>query len=438
MQTTTTPRAPRSRRGFTLIELIVVVIIIAVLAAIGAVAYNQYASKARTNAVLASATDLRAAIDARAAQDDTSTDAVVAAAWGTPSDAGAGTAAVTAALAASYTGQLTYAPGDGAAAGTLDVAAPSGNEHACILLTAAATAEALVRTGSCTDVLAGLGESPSWPGSAPVNGTVPSAPAPASLCTSDGSTSAAPPAPAMPIDGSTAGLVAISWTAVTGASSYVVYRDGAALTAVTGTAYTVPSPGTGLHRYQVSACAVSGQESPPSTPLFDSATPVSVTDDFNRPDANDLTTTSDGTQTWQQFPVGSWSISSNTLVKHTGMVMVNLGSGDQDVKIGTLAVAANTGLEFRVRDTKNYWILRSSNGTGTLWLCQNGGASQIASFSLGRTNVEVKAVGTTITVYNNGTAVKSITSSVLVNATKAGPWSGYDGGTFDDFSASGL
>jgi len=65
----------RKMKGFTLIELIVVVIIIGILAAIAAVAYNQFVGKARANAALADAVQLRTAIDASSADADKSAQA---------------------------------------------------------------------------------------------------------------------------------------------------------------------------------------------------------------------------------------------------------------------------------------------------------------------------------------------------------------------------
>jgi len=62
----------RKSKAFTLIELIVVVIIIGVLAAIASVAYTQFVVKARTAAVLHSATSVAEAVNAAAAQNGTS------------------------------------------------------------------------------------------------------------------------------------------------------------------------------------------------------------------------------------------------------------------------------------------------------------------------------------------------------------------------------
>ena len=62
----------RKSKAFTLIELIVVVIIIGVLAAIASVAYNQFVGKARTAAVLHSASSVAEAVNAAAADNGTS------------------------------------------------------------------------------------------------------------------------------------------------------------------------------------------------------------------------------------------------------------------------------------------------------------------------------------------------------------------------------
>jgi len=142
------PRSPRTRRrGFTLIELIVVVIIIAVLAAIAAVAYNQYAAKARSNAVLASATDLRTAVMAASAQADTAPATEVDTLW---TQAGGDAGAFLKALSASYAGPLTYTPGDGTAPATLQVAASSGGSHsACLTLPSTVSVPVTVSAGDC-------------------------------------------------------------------------------------------------------------------------------------------------------------------------------------------------------------------------------------------------------------------------------------------------
>jgi len=118
------------RRAFTLIELIVVVVIIAVLAAIAAVAYNQFAAKARANAVLATASELRTAVMAASARDDQAPAAEVDTLW---NGAGGNTAAFLTALSTDYTGPLTYTPTGATSPATLQVGSISGSGHAACL-----------------------------------------------------------------------------------------------------------------------------------------------------------------------------------------------------------------------------------------------------------------------------------------------------------------
>src|SRR6185312_11427805 len=73
-------RPPR-RRGFTLIEMVVTVVIVAVLAAVAVIAYGRFAGSSRGNATVASATEIRDALTARAAQDDRSPAVEAAALW---------------------------------------------------------------------------------------------------------------------------------------------------------------------------------------------------------------------------------------------------------------------------------------------------------------------------------------------------------------------
>jgi len=135
------PRCARSR-AFTLIELIVVVIIIAVLAAIGAVAYNQYASKARVNSVLASASSLRTALMAAAARDDHTAADEASLLW---DQTGGDSTAFLTALSAHYDGPVTFTAGDSGPATLLVGSAGAGSHTACLALTEPPT----VTAGEC-------------------------------------------------------------------------------------------------------------------------------------------------------------------------------------------------------------------------------------------------------------------------------------------------
>jgi len=58
---------------------------------------------------------------------------------------------------------------------------------------------------------------------------------------------------------------ALSWNAVTGATGYSVYRDGAALATTTGTTYTDTTAADGTHTYYVTATNAVGASAPSNT-----------------------------------------------------------------------------------------------------------------------------------------------------------------------------
>jgi len=92
-----------------------------------------------------------------------------------------------------------------------------------------------------------------------------------------GTAPALPPPASLTVTGTTSSSVSLSWSAVSGASGYHVYRNGAKVTgaALTGTSFT----NTGLaaatsFTYQASAVDASGVESAPSSPVTATTKPA--------------------------------------------------------------------------------------------------------------------------------------------------------------------
>jgi len=168
---TTAPPPRRTRRAFTLIELIVVVVIIAILAAVAAVAYNQYAAKARSNSVLASASSLRTAVMAASARDDQAPAAEVDALW---SAAGGDNAAFLRSLSATYDGPVTYTAAAGDAPATLRVGgAASGTHAACLTLPDSVSTPVTLASGACSGAAAPVAAPCTSPAPAPLTGCTP-------------------------------------------------------------------------------------------------------------------------------------------------------------------------------------------------------------------------------------------------------------------------
>ncbi len=168
------------------------------------------------------------------------------------------------------------------------------------------------------------------------------------------------------------------------------------------------------------------------------------TDDFNRPD--DETTIGAG---WEE--IGTWGILDNRLANIVEgdeatreFALRDLGAGDGTVAAVVIESAEGTGLVFRFKDAKNYWMLTPAPKYGT-WVLNkytNGTATLVGNSGLAssaeNTAVVVELAGPEITVKVDGKEVAQFTDPYLATATKVGFASGGFGAQrarWDDFYA---
>lgn len=241
--------------------------------------------------------------------------------------------------------------------------------------------------------------------------------------------------------------VPLSWTASTdavGVTGYRVRRGGAVVGSPTATSYT----DTGLtastsYSYTVSAVDGAGNESAqtsavPATTSADvpDVEPTwTVTDTFTRADSASLGTTETGAKTWTVVN-GDWGIVSNQAAPGQtwggSVVLVDLGTADHTIET-PFAVVTGAGLHFRWVDASNWLLVQ---GDGTILRNVAGATEPVGNIGtiVGADVIRVVPIGSTVTVYKNGTQAVTFTDTLA--GTKAGFRS--DNGTerFDDFKAA--
>lgn len=156
-----------------------------------------------------------------------------------------------------------------------------------------------------------------------------------------------------------------------------------------------------------------------------------VTDSFDRADAASLGT-SDSGHVWQEVLVGA-GITTNTAYAstpyQTGHAIVTSGASDVDVQVtvSTLDTAGNAGLVFRWQDSERFWILFINGLTSVVQLVRYSpaGATSVASIPITKAAgdiIKIKAVGSSIRVFHNGTELGSVTDTTYQSATSHGIW----------------
>lgn len=177
------------------------------------------------------------------------------------------------------------------------------------------------------------------------------------------------------------------------------------------------------------------------------ATPVNITDDFNRSDEDPLTNaTTSESWTTQLASIGVQTNKAHTYALTGGNALSTIDSGiaDATVQVTMTAVAANSttgGMVFRYVDNSNYWryidlgsadgsvrVTKRVAGVNTdVW--DSGPTAAVVPFIL-----KVVLDGDDIEVFLDGVSQTTITDSFNNTATKHGLFS--SGGTpkMDDFS----
>lgn len=176
-----------------------------------------------------------------------------------------------------------------------------------------------------------------------------------------------------------------------------------------------------------------------------------VQDDFTRSEdrASSLGQARSG-QEWDEV-AGRWAVADGVAVLEEvndlgerSLALVDLGSGDGAVSITAAEVANGLGLVFRFEDAFNYWLLTASPDFGgwRLSRIEEGQVVDVAALPLTPTapgtTAEVRFSGRDITVFLDGTEVRSLTDPALADATRVGLlFQGGDpsGAAWDDFVA---
>jgi fibronectin type 3 domain-containing protein len=153
---------------------------------------------------------------------------------------------------------------------------------------------------------------------------------------------------------STSNSISLSWTAVSGASSYNVYRDGAKLnaSAVTGTSYTDEGLGSGItYSYQISAIR-SGSEGARSTAVAGTTTGTSAVPAPTNLAVGSLTGSS-AVLSWSDAGASGYNLYRST------------ASGGPWIKLNGSPIINTTYTDIGLSNPITYyWIVRSIDAAG--------------------------------------------------------------------------
>jgi len=148
-------------------------------------------------------------------------------------------------------------------------------------------------------------------------------------------------------------------------------------------------------------------------------------DSFERPDSSSGLGKSVTGEDWEMV-AGTWGISGNqayvSALNDKGprnIAVVDLGAGDGSVQAKAAKLTDGWGLVFRYRGPNAFWAITAVLPTKTfnVWKFENGKAENVGNIGLVKydegATVKVEFVGPSITVFVNGTAIRTITDSYL-------------------------
>jgi hypothetical protein len=170
-----------------------------------------------------------------------------------------------------------------------------------------------------------------------------------------------------------------------------------------------------------------------------------VVDLFNRADSSTTLGSADTGQAWTASP-GTWGISGNAAYSVTAAnddyALVDAGRVDVKVEVTVHGVpGTNPGLVLRGTDTNNCYMANfHQSGVPTLFKRVAGTYTSLGAGSKNLANgdrLTFSAVGTTLTMLVNGTAIVTVTDSTFTTGTKVGLRIGAISSTlrYDGFSA---
>lgn len=148
-------------------------------------------------------------------------------------------------------------------------------------------------------------------------------------------------------------------------------------------------------------------------------------DSFERPDSSSGLGKSVTGEDWEMV-AGTWGIGGNqayiSAANDKGprnIAVVDLGAGDGSVQAKAAKLTDGWGLVFRYRGPNAFWAITAVLPTKTfnVWKFENGKAENVGNIGLVKyeegATVKVEFVGPSITVFVNGTAIRTINDSYL-------------------------
>lgn len=174
-------------------------------------------------------------------------------------------------------------------------------------------------------------------------------------------------------------------------------------------------------------------------------------DNFTDTDGTNLTahTPTDGGGQWVALS-GTWTINSNAVAGDGTTAQANAvlesSLADVDVQVTVSGTIVDSGLVFRVTDNSNYYLVTFQPGTTELKLYKQVASSftqlaiETATTVTAGDVMKVRANGTALSVYRNGSIISalSITDSTYTTQTKHGIRSNSDATVFDTFSITAV
>ncbi len=157
---------------------------------------------------------------------------------------------------------------------------------------------------------------------------------------------------------------------------------------------------------------------------------LTVTDDFDRGDADELGTTADGSD-WVEV-TGGWGVRDgqaallDPAVDGDSIALVDLGASDAVVESTVIVPQQSTGLAFRCRDERNCWIVTATVGYGTWNITKVVDGDRVPAGDLGLvpnapgTTLSITLRGSVITFTVNGEVARTIDDDFLERETRAG------------------
>lgn len=178
------------------------------------------------------------------------------------------------------------------------------------------------------------------------------------------------------------------------------------------------------------------------------------TDNFNRA-TGPIGTPSDGGSAWIQQS-GQWIVGATTEANQaklndaapqaTCVLESSVSDVDVQVTFANVASSSDLGIVFRSSDDNNYLLAAIDGSGGTairIFKKVAGSYTQLGTtgtaFASSGDVWKVRANGSSITVYQNGVSVRTVTDSTFITNTKHGIRShGDTAALFDDFSITSL